>query len=66
MTDHQKAVCWDTLKDQLEIATIPITGTVLLTAMNDMEKAMAHASSNSMMGLLREILAKLLSKWLAL
>ncbi len=45
MTDHQKAVCYDALKEQLELAKIPITGTSLLKTMNDMEKAMAFTNT---------------------
>ena len=41
MTDHQKAVCWDTLRQQLELDVIPITGAAVLKSMKDMEKAMA-------------------------
>ncbi len=45
MTDHQKAVCYDTLREQLELAQMPITGTALLKTMNDMEKAMAFTNT---------------------
>ncbi len=45
MTDHQKAVCYDTLKEQLELAQMPITGTALLKTMNNMEKAMRFTNT---------------------
>ena len=45
MTDHQKAVCWDTLRQQLELGVIPLTGAAVLKSMNDMEKAMAFTNT---------------------
>ncbi len=45
MTDHQKAVCWDTLRQQLELDVIPITGAAVLKSMKDMDKAMAHTNT---------------------
>ncbi len=45
MTDHQKAVCWDTLRQQLELGVIPLTGAAVLKSMKDMEKAMGFTNT---------------------
>ncbi len=44
MTDHQKAVCYDALKEHLAL-TPKITGSAIVMAMNDMEKAMGFTNT---------------------
>ena len=44
MTDHQKAVCWDTLKKQLE-AGLKISDDRLLWSIKEMEKTMLPSNT---------------------
>ncbi len=46
MTDHQKAVCYDTLKQQLGNGALEaLTGKSLLGVMNDMETRMGYTNT---------------------
>ncbi len=44
MTDHQKAVCYDALKEHLAL-TPKITGFAIVKAMEDMEEAMGFTNT---------------------